>query len=205
MVGPYPPASTFKLATAIAGVRKGILTKGTACPSLSRAGWRTRGAMPAAGGAPGTARWTSPAIEKSCNVYFYQLGIRLGLEMRTPGTRMGFNRRTGIDLPGEKRPYLPGQPSTGGTKNFNYIAPSEVMSLAIGQGPNSQTVLQWRTSTRPSRGTAPRRSPHLVYPSSGEAGAASTWASTTRGSRPLGGVGAGDAGRGNRRLSALES
>jgi len=104
----------------------------------------------------------SSAIEKSCNVYFYQLGIRMGLRALTDiGTQIGFNRKTGIDLPGEKTPTYP----TGVDwymKRFNYVAPSEVMSLAIGQGPNSQSVLKMAHfySAIAGNGTAPE--PHLV-------------------------------------------
>ena len=39
------------------------------------------------------------AIEKSCNVYFYQLGLQIGLDpFIQEGTRLGFADRTGIDL-----------------------------------------------------------------------------------------------------------
>src|SRR2546429_7153799 len=43
------------------------------------------------------------AIAQSCDVYFYQLGLKLGLtSMLEDATGLGFHSRTGIDLPGER-------------------------------------------------------------------------------------------------------
>ncbi|HEX2092477.1 MAG TPA: penicillin-binding transpeptidase domain-containing protein, partial [Longimicrobiaceae bacterium] len=164
MVALYPPASTWKLATAVAGVRRGILKAGTRMPvacfgGLAYAGRYSRcwergghGSLDLGG-----------AIEKSCNVYFYQVGIRLGLaELTRAGTRMGFNSRSGIDLPGEAKPRFP-DGIDWYTRRFGHRPyPSEVMSLSIGQGPNSQTVLRMAHfySAIAGNGTAPE--PHLV-------------------------------------------
>lgn len=164
MVARYPPASTFKLATAVMGVKRGLVTKDTRMPipctgGLSYAGryvrcWLTRG--------HGTLDLAS-AIEKSCNVYFYQLGLQIGLEeFIEAGTRMGFGERSGIDLPGEARPIFP--PSLDWyEERFGYRPKSsEVLSLSIGQGPNTQTVLRMAHfySAIAGDGTAPP--PHLV-------------------------------------------
>lgn len=164
----YPPASTWKLATAVAGVKKGLVKANTRMPigcsgGMTYAGRYARCWYSAGHGSLDLAR----AIEKSCNVYFYQLGIQLGLkELTAFGTRVGFNRRTGIDLPGEGRGTFPTGPDWY-MKRFNYVAPSEVMSLAIGQGPNSQTVLKMAQfySALAGNGTAP--APHLAVEASG--------------------------------------
>ena len=48
------------------------------------------------------------AIQKSCDVYFYQVGIQLGMKALVEyGTRVGFGQITGIDLPGEKSGTYP--------------------------------------------------------------------------------------------------
>jgi penicillin-binding protein 2 len=83
------------------------------------------------------------AIEKSCDVYFYQLGLKLGLDrFRAGGTALGFGQATGIDLPDEKAPGWPDARAyfdrlygRGGWTN------AVTLNLAIGQGQNDQTVL----------------------------------------------------------------
>ena len=140
----YPPASTFKLVTAAVGLEKDLVNAATRMPKPCNGGMYYAGRYfgdwyDAPGFGPLDLRG---AITHSCNVYFYQLGIQLGLdELTRAGTEMGFNRPTGIDLPGEKTPVFPTSPAWY-EKRFGWKpTPSEVLSLAIGQGPNSQTVL----------------------------------------------------------------
>ena len=162
--GTYPPGSTWKLATAIIALEKGAITPATKMP------------FPCTGGMSYMGRYSrcwkkeghgfldlAGAIAHSCNVYFYQLGIRLGLnQLAEEGTRLGFGRKTGIDLPSEKRGTFP----TGREwyrKQFGWApTPSEVMSLAIGQGPNAQTPVRMAQffAALAGDGTAPR--PHLL-------------------------------------------
>jgi penicillin-binding protein 2 len=164
MVALYPPASTWKLATAAAGLEKGILTATTRMPigcsgGMSYAGRYSRCWNPRGHGSTDLVT----AIAVSCNVYFYQVGIQLGLrELVEAGTRMGFNTRSGIDLPGEKAPVFPSSIDWYRNHFGHTPTPSEVMSLAIGQGPNSQTVLRLVHffSAIGGDGTAPE--PHLV-------------------------------------------
>ena len=48
------------------------------------------------------------AIAKSCDVYFYQLGLKLGIaRLVAGGVDIGFQQKSGIDLPEEKRPRFP--------------------------------------------------------------------------------------------------
>src|SRR5690606_3277341 len=171
MVALYPPASSFKLVTAAIGVHEGILEADTRMPipctgGMAYAGRYARCWYTAGHGSLGLAS----AIEKSCNVYFYQVGIRLGLrKMIEGGTRFGFNTKTGIDLPGEKTPIYPTSVDWYVKRFGHEPTPSEVMSLAIGQGPNSQAVLSLAHfySAIAGNGTAPE--PHLLaLPEAGE-------------------------------------
>jgi penicillin-binding protein 2 len=142
--GIYPPGSTWKLATAIIGLEKEIVRQGSRMPigcsgGMSYAGrysrcWRQEG--------HGVLDLAA-AIAHSCNVYFYQLGIWLGLNQLTrEGTRLGFSRRTGIDLPSENVGTFPADVDWYRGRFGWSPTPSEVMSLAIGQGPNAQTPLR---------------------------------------------------------------
>ncbi|HEX6924443.1 MAG TPA: penicillin-binding protein 2 [Longimicrobiaceae bacterium] len=160
----YPPASTFKLATAAMGVKLGLVNASTRMPipctgGLSYAGrywrcWQSQGHG---------ALDLASAIEKSCNVYFYQLGLQIGLQkFIEEGTRIGFDERTGIDLPNEARPIFPLSLEWYEDRYGYRPKSSEVLSLSIGQGPNTQTVLRMAHfySAIAGNGTAP--APHLV-------------------------------------------
>ena len=188
----YPPASTWKLATAAIAVRRGVAAAGTRMPLPCNGGMAYAGRYARCHESSGHgAVDLAGAIEESCNVYFYQLGIQLGLaELAEAGTRLGFGRRTGIDLPGESQPRFPtgrdwyrrafGQPAV----------PSEVMSLAIGQGPNSQTVLRMAAFYGALAGDGTSRTPHLVRGAAGpepavdlgldEAGMQALWSGLAR-------------------------
>jgi penicillin-binding protein 2 len=142
--GQYPPGSTFKLATTVLGLETGTVTMADHMPIPCTGGmqygtryfrcWdkRGHGSLPLAG-----------AIAKSCDVYFYQLGIKLGIErLLAGGVNLHMNEKAGIDLPEERRPRWPETTEyfdrrygkSGWTR-------SVVLNLAIGQGENSQTIL----------------------------------------------------------------
>ena len=144
VLGLYAPASTWKLATAAIGLELGLIDSSSEMALPCRGGmsygnrfwrcWRPdgHGALDLAG-----------AIQHSCDVYFYQLGIKIGLErLLREATDVGFSRRCGIDLPEEKEGVFPADGGFWETR-FGYTpSEGEVLSLAIGQGPNSQTPLK---------------------------------------------------------------
>lgn len=142
--GRYPPASTWKLATAIIGLEKGLVTmethQKTPCTGSYMYGGRPFKCHDHNGhGDINLAQ----AIAKSCDVYFYQLGLKIGLlELVAGGVQLGFQKASGIDLPQENRPIFP-----DGRKYFDAkYGPRNwsggmVLSMAIGQGDNAQTPL----------------------------------------------------------------
>ena len=144
VLGLYPPGSTWKLATAAIALDLGLVKPDETMP------------IPCTGGMPfgnGYFRcWNAEghghtdllgAIRHSCNVYFYQLGLRIGLErLLREGTRIGFNQRCGIDLPSEARGEFPADRSYWAEKYGYRATEGETLSLSIGQGPNSQTPLK---------------------------------------------------------------
>jgi len=142
--GVYAPGSTWKLATAIVGLESGVIEPTSRMPigcsgGMSYAGRYSRCWQPAGHGSLDL----TGAIANSCNVYFYQLGIWLGLnQLSQEGTRLGFSRRTGIDLPTERAGSFPTD-ADWYREEFGWSpTPSEVMSLSIGQGPNAQTPIR---------------------------------------------------------------
>jgi penicillin-binding protein 2 len=164
ITGQYPPASTFKTLTAAVGIQRGFLTQTTRMPIACTGGMAYAGRYSRCWYRPGHGSLDlAQALEKSCNVYFYQVGIRIGLaELARAGTRMGLSERTGIDLPAENPGIYPTGLDWYRNQFGNPPVPSDVMSLAIGQGPNSQTPLRmtYLYSAIAGNGTSPR--PHLV-------------------------------------------
>lgn len=142
--GRYPPASTFKLATSVLALNDKVATLETHMPQPCTGGyqfgtryfrcWEKRGH-----GDVNLAR----ALEVSCDTYFYQLGLKLGLtRLIGGGVRLGFDKRTGIDLPGEVIPIYPyGEDYYNKRYGPRGWSSAVTLNLAIGQGENDQTVV----------------------------------------------------------------
>lgn len=143
LLGTYAPASTFKLATSVIGLQRGLVTMESRMPQPCTGGYYY-GRVFKCWDKKGHGDLTlAQAIAKSCDVYFYQLGLKIGLsELLAGGVSMGFADSTGIDLPGEKRPRWPESIEyfnrRYGPRGWN---PSVVLSLSIGQADNAQTPL----------------------------------------------------------------
>ena len=133
----YPPGSTFKPMVAIAGLvhNKCNLNTTVSCPGSFRLGrtfrcWRVHG-----GGVN-----FNRAMAESCDVWFYNLGLRLGVDKMAEVIRQfGISQATGIDLPGESR-YKDGHvgtmPDTAWKRRVyrERWYPGETPSVSIGQG-----------------------------------------------------------------------
>ncbi|MFC1661794.1 penicillin-binding transpeptidase domain-containing protein, partial [Gemmatimonadota bacterium] len=142
--GLYPPGSTWKLATAAIALDLGLVTPEEVMPLPCRGGmqfgtrffrcWRPEG--------HGAVNLLD-GIRHSCDTYFYQLGLRIGLDrLLREGTRIGFNEPCGIDLPTEAEGVFPDSVSWWQSQYGYRATEGEVLNLAIGQGPNSQTPLK---------------------------------------------------------------
>ena len=142
--GTYPPGSTWKLATATIALQNNAVGFGDHFPQSCTGGmyfgnrywrcWDKNG--------HGSLNLTQ-AIAKSCDVYFYQLGLKLQVaRLIAGGVNLGFTAKTGIDVPEERRPTFP---PTEDYLNQKYgkgnWTQAVAMNLAIGQGENSQTVV----------------------------------------------------------------
>lgn len=162
--GQYPPGSAFKLATAVLGLQEGLVTAETRmptpCPGFYFYGnrpWRCWEK-----GGHGSLTLTG-AIAKSCDVYFYQLGLKLGLSrLIAGGVQLGFASRTGVDVPEERRPIYPDR-----LQYFNdkygargWTGGAMAMNMSIGQGDNAQTVINMARfySALATDGSAPKPS-----------------------------------------------
>jgi penicillin-binding protein 2 len=100
------------------------------------------------------------AIQNSCNVYFYNLGKKLGIDRIAAYCRdFGLGRHTGIDLPQEKSGLVPDPEWKKRVRNEVWY-PGETISVSIGQGPLLVTPLQMAEVTtiisNRGRGVAPK-------------------------------------------------
>jgi penicillin-binding protein 2 len=144
VLGRFAPASTWKLATAAIALDLGVVQPDekmpVPCTGSYRYGNRTWHCWKAGG--HGDINLLE-AIQHSCDVYFYQLGLRIGLKrFLDDANRLGFAQTCGVDLPRENPGIFPKGPEYW--QNVWGYTPQEgeVLSLAIGQGPNSQTPLK---------------------------------------------------------------
>ena len=141
----YPPGSTWKLAVAAMALKRGIVGPRSKMPIPCRGGLQYGNRYFRCWDARGHGDLTlTEAIAQSCDVYFYQLGIKLGVaSLLEDANSWGFRGRTGIDLPGE----LPSEFPTGPEYYDRIYGPRRwtsavALNLAIGQGENAQTLVQ---------------------------------------------------------------
>jgi penicillin-binding protein 2 len=144
--GAYPPGSTFKVVTMTAALKHGVAT-----PESRQA--------PCPGGMNYGGRWFScwehrghgsltllQALQKSCDVYFYQLGLKLGLpHLEETARGFGLGQRTGVDLPQERRGLVPSTAYYDKRWGAGRWRSGLLLNLAIGQGELLVTPLQLAT------------------------------------------------------------
>ena len=143
--GQYPPGSVFKIITALAALEEKAITPDTvfSCSGAFPFGnrdyhcWKKEGH-----GRMDLKR----AIVESCDVYFYQVGLRLGVDrIAKYASAVGLGKSTGYPLGQEK----PGLVPTSAWKLKRFRIPwqtGETLSVAIGQGFNLATPLQIASS-----------------------------------------------------------
>jgi len=137
----YPPASTYKIVAASAGLEEGVIDTNTThfCPGFLKFGNRTYRCWKKWGhGEVDVYR----ALKESCDVYFYKVGQELGVDRLAWYARaFGLGEPTGIDLPHEEGGLIP---TAQWKKNKTGISwqRGETLSIVIGQGFNLATPLQ---------------------------------------------------------------
>lgn len=137
----YPPASTYKIIAAAAGLEEGVIDANTNhfCPGFLKFGNRTYRCW---------KKWghgevdVYKALKESCDVYFYKVGQELGVDRLAWYARaFGLGEPAGIDLPHEEGGLIP---TAQWKKNRTGISwqRGETLSVVIGQGFNLATPLQ---------------------------------------------------------------
>ena len=160
ITGEYPPGSTFKIVTGTAALTEGVVT-----PDEQIFDSGHHWIIPK-GNADGEALgWLNfrTALAHSDNVYFYEMGNRLGIDRLEKYARMfGLGAKTGIDLPYEATGLVANRRYK--EKNFDdgewYL--SETFDAAIGQGFNLVTPLQAAMVMGEIAADGKRYKPHVV-------------------------------------------
>lgn len=137
----YPPASVYKIVTAIAGLEEGIIDANTSfhCPGYYKCGdrifrcWEKRG--------HGKVNVVK-ALAESCDVFFYQVGQKLGVDRLARYAKIcGLGSETGVDLDYEAKGLIPTAEWKRRRTDIEWQL-GETLSVAIGQGYNLTTPLQ---------------------------------------------------------------
>ena len=82
------------------------------------------------------------AVNQSCDIFFYNLGMRLGIDrISYYASKFGLGRKTGIDLPSEEPGLMPSEEWVQRAFHRRWY-PGETVSVAIGQGAVTTTPLQ---------------------------------------------------------------
>ena len=144
LTGQYPPGSVFKIAVALAGLEEGVITpeEEIFCNGTFYLGkhryrcWKKYGH-----GKVNLHR----ALVESCDVYFYNVGRRLGVDkIAQYSRRLGLGKKTGINLDNEKSGLIP----TSEWKLRRWGVPwqaGETISTSIGQSFVLTTPIQLAT------------------------------------------------------------
>lgn len=143
----YPTGSTFKIITALAALESGEITLSE---PIFDSGSITVGGQEfqnAGGVALGTVDMVS-ALQKSSDVYFYTLGLRMweSNQLQSWAGRLGIGKESGLDLPGETEGLVPSRQwrdqlfAEGGTERP--WSAGDNIQLAIGQGDLQTNPLQ---------------------------------------------------------------
>lgn len=157
----FSPGSTFKTIMALAALQEGKINLNTkfSCSGSQYIYNRTfKCWKPGGHGVVDLHR----AIEQSCDVFFYNVGMRMDIDVIAKYAKMlGLGSFTKIDLPNEVQGLVPNREwKLKATKDKWY--PGETISVAIGQGPILVTALQQASLMATVASDGLRIQPHLL-------------------------------------------
>jgi len=164
--GQYPPGSTIKPMFGLTALQHRVVTpsykikdngyfyfKGIERP------WRDHNF---ARGGHGDGVDLAKAIIESCNIYFYGLGVKTGIDRLSDyGGQFGLGSTTGIDLPGEKPGIMPSRAWKKGSRGQSWYN-GDTINTSIGQGFMLSTPLQLAVMSARIASRGEVRTPQLV-------------------------------------------
>jgi penicillin-binding protein 2 len=166
----YPPASPFKLAISAMALKRGSIRLTSRMPEPCRGGMRLGNRVFRCWKREGHGSLDLiGAVAASCDVYFYQVGLQLGLDaIIQDGVLMGFRDKSGIDLENELNPIWPSSVAyfdrLYGPRHWS--PPGTTLNFSIGQGENTQTLINMVKFYQGLAGTGMALTPYIVKPTS---------------------------------------
>ena len=163
LLGRYPPGSTIKPFIGLVGLNDHVTSEHYElfCPGYYLLPGEERKFRDWKKTGHGTVD-LSDAITQSCDVYFYDLALNLGIDRIAPFLAMfGFGQTTGIDMPIENAGLLPSREWKRTTRGQAWY-PGETLNTGIGQGFLLSTPLQLASATATLAMRGKRMRPHLL-------------------------------------------
>ncbi len=144
IAGLYPPASAFKVVTTLAGFDQEVINRTTTFDACVPGGWRLGNRSFHCWNETHGRLSVVEAIEQSCDVYFYQAGLEVGLRaLNRMAGAFGLGEVTGLNLAGEEAGLFPDAAYYDRTiGQGQWVEEGQVINLAIGQGEILVTPLQ---------------------------------------------------------------
>lgn len=159
--GAYAPGSIFKLTMALGGLDSHVIGENTAYFCGGATQIYGRPFLCWFKGGHGLISVVD-SLRYSCNIYFYNLGRRMGIERIAEYARiLGFGYKTGVDLPGEREGLVPDPEWKRTVRKADWYA-GETISVSIGQGPLVVTPLQVAAHTALIANRGIKLAPRLV-------------------------------------------
>ena len=157
----YSPGSTFKIVMATAGLTERIVDEHSSAFCAGGAVFYGRMFRCWKKGGHGTVD-ARRALMHSCDVYFYGMGQRMGIERIARYSRLlGLGSITGVDIEGEKKGLVPDPEWSEKVRKMPWY-PGETISVSIGQGPVLMTPLQMAEMTAIVANGGRKVIPHLI-------------------------------------------
>lgn len=140
----YPPGSTFKIVTSLAALKYGLVDRNTHEPVSCNGGYNFGGRRFGCWNKNGHGSVDLiHALAQSCDVFYYQLGPKIGLDhLEATARALGMGARTGIDLPAEYPGLIPSKDYYDRRWGAGNWRNGLLLNLAIGQGELLVTPLQ---------------------------------------------------------------
>ena len=167
--GLYPPGSTYKMAILTAAVEEGVIDRNfqVTCAGGLQLGRRFFACWNAGG--HGSVKW-GKAIQQSCDVFFYTLGMNLGVDkMAKYARRFGFGAKTGIDFNVENSGITPNSAYLDRKYGVKGWTKGQALNISIGQGDVLVTPVQlavYTSAVATGKIVKPRIAEYLVNSSS---------------------------------------
>jgi penicillin-binding protein 2 len=163
----YSPGSIFKLVMATGGLQENLIDARTRVVCTGSELFYDRRFHCWKEGGHGHMNLEN-AIANSCNIFFYELGRKMGIERIAKYARMlGLGEKTGVDLTGEGAGLVPSQEWKMRTRGERWYR-GETISVSIGQGAVSVTPLQILRAVSAIARKGRLTTPHLLLRSRGE-------------------------------------